>query len=233
MLGGLRITMGCADKQEQLLAWARYLYWADLACRQCNQFAEGDRKIDKWVDKWAFFARMSQFFAAEYVVIEGWREAGFTDSVIDGALNRWSDLLDLLRRYRNGVFHYQPKLVEPRLVGFLEESERSVFLVHYLHSEFCRYYWSYVDEFPGSSEQRSEWHENVLAIVGWVPDDLIEVMASSLRQIAHEADAKAQGDTSQQAQDLRDATVEARTIAHRQVMLYREMCRAFLARSMT
>jgi hypothetical protein len=174
---------------------------------------------------------MSHFYAAEYVVIEGWREAGFTDSVIDEALKRWPDLLDLLRRYRNGVFHYQPKLVEPRFTGFLKELESSMFLVNYLHSEFCRYYWSYIDSFPGSPEQRSELREGFLGIVGWVPDDLIEAEAFRLRQMADEAVALTQGHEDPQAKDLRDTAAEARVIAHRQVTHYREMCRAFLSRN--
>jgi hypothetical protein len=219
------------DKQEQLFAWLRYLYWADLAYRQWDQFAEGAQINDKWIDWWGFFARMSHFYAAEYVVIEGWRETGFTDAVIDEALNRWPDILDLLRRYRNGVYHYQPKLIEQRFMGLLKEQESAMFFIRYLHSEFCRYYWSYINTFPCSPEQRCELRKIVLTVVGWLPDDLIEEKSSRLCKIADEAYRLVQEDDSLQAKNLQDTASEARVIVQRQLMRYREMCRAFLARN--
>jgi hypothetical protein len=216
---------------EQFFAWLRYLYWADLARQDWDDFAAREGNADEWVCWWGSFARMSHFYAAEYVVIEGWREAKFSDAVIDEVLNRWPDLLELLRLYRNGVFHYQPKLVESRFIGFLKESENSMPLVYYLHSEFCRYYWAYVDLFPGSPEERSELRDSLLAIVGWIPEELIEAKASHLRQVANEAIVLTQGQGGPQAEDLRNTAVEARFIAERQVVKYREMCRAFLSRN--
>lgn len=228
--GLMRMDMWDANKQEQFLAWLRYLYWADLARQDWDGFAEGEENTDEWAYWWFSFARMSHFYAAEYVVIEGWREAKFSDSVIDEVLNRWPDLLDLLRRYRNGVFHYQPHLDESRFTEFLKESENSMPLVYYLHSEFCRYYWSYFDSFPASPELRLELRDCLHHIVGWIPEELIEAKAAKLCQLANEAMALTQGDEDPQAEDLRSYAVEARFMAERQVVKYREMCRAFLSR---
>jgi hypothetical protein len=48
---------------------------------------------------------MSYWYAALYVVIEGWRDLGLADATIDALLQ--SPNVDLLKRYRNGVFHFQ------------------------------------------------------------------------------------------------------------------------------
>jgi hypothetical protein len=40
-----------------------------------------------------------------YVVIEGWKDQGFSDPTIDDLLTD-EKRVDLLRRYRNGAFHY-------------------------------------------------------------------------------------------------------------------------------
>jgi hypothetical protein len=51
------------------------------------------------------FLYMSYWYGALYVVIEGWRELKLADTGIDNLLE--SPNVDLLRKYRNGVFHFQ------------------------------------------------------------------------------------------------------------------------------
>ncbi len=216
---------------QRYLAWLRYLYWAELARQDWDDFTKGQRDQDDWVNWWGTFARMSRFYAAEYVVIEGWREARFSDSVIDEVLNRWPDLLNLLRRFRNGVFHFQPKILEPRLIEFLKQSESSMPLVYYLHSEFCRYYWAYVDSFSGSPEQASELRETLLTVVGWIPNDIIEAKGAELRQVADDAAMLTHGDDGSEAAELRNSAAMAHMLAERQVAAYRKTCRAFLSRN--
>lgn len=216
------------DKLEKALAWARYLFWADLARRQFDDYAEGKRLSNEWEDWWHFFALLSGWYGAEYVVIEGWRDAELHDQIIDGALVRWSDIVDLLRRYRNGVFHYQPNLIEPKVTPVPEEAERLMFWVHYLHNEFLRYWWSYVNEFPGSAEQQLEFRDSVLAIVGWIPDDILEARASSLWQSAAEADRATAGDEGAAADELRAKAADARVEASKLLATGRGQWRSFL-----
>jgi hypothetical protein len=219
------------ETQEKTLAWARYLFWAELSQRNLENYAESSRLQHKWQDWWHFFAHLSQWYASEYVVIEGWREAELHDSIIDESLARWSDVVDLLRRYRNGVFHYQPKLVEPRFMPILEESECSMFLVYHLHSEFLRYYWSYVNDFPGLPEQCAEFREKVLHIVGWIPEDVMEARAAQLRQLAREADEFTAGDVSKSGEELRVLADNCRIVAAEQLKRYRQECRKFLLKT--
>jgi hypothetical protein len=52
------------------------------------------------------FMYISYWFAGLHVVCEGWQELRLSDPEIDALLK--SPHLDVLRRFRNGVYHYQP-----------------------------------------------------------------------------------------------------------------------------
>jgi hypothetical protein len=213
---------------EKTLAWARYLFWADLSRRHFDTYVEGPRIEDEWQDWWHFFALMSQWYAAEYVVIEGWREADLHDPVIDEVLARSSDVTDMLRRYRNGVFHYQPALVEKRFMPILEDAERSMPWVYFMHTEYLRFYWSYVNDFSGTAEQRSHFRDSMLHIVGWIPEDTFEAECADLLRLADETDALTTGNNSPAANNLRESCQHARITALKQLSLFREHSRSFL-----
>ena len=218
------------DKQERTLTWARYLYWADLSLRHWDAYVEGARLQGEYEDWWRFFALQSHWYASEYVVIEGWRDAGLHDPVIDHALNGWADVVDMLRRYRNGVFHFQPNLIEARFDPFLQDSQRSMFWAHYLHHEFLRYYWAYVHRFPGTADDRAEWRDTILGIVGWIPEDLIEAKTQRLRDLSARAQGMTEGHSDALTEDLRAAASEGRMIAEQQLSRYRQRSREFLLR---
>ena len=55
--------------------------------------------------------------ASLYLVIEGWQELGIQDSEADELLR--SPHVDLLKRYRNGVFHYQRDMWDERFMAFI------------------------------------------------------------------------------------------------------------------
>jgi hypothetical protein len=61
------------------------------------------------------FHYMSYWYAGLYVLIDGWRTLGLHDDEIDRLLD--SPNVDLLRRYRNGVFHFQRTYFDERFVG--------------------------------------------------------------------------------------------------------------------
>ena len=64
---------------------------------------------------------MSFWYAALFVVIEGWRELGLTDTRIDILLQ--SPNVELLRRYRNGAFHFQREYFDVRFMDFVKEPD--------------------------------------------------------------------------------------------------------------
>lgn len=57
---------------------------------------------DNWTDQ---FLYMSLWYACLYVLIEGWLQLKLSDPEVDALLE--SPNVDLLERFRNGVFHYQ------------------------------------------------------------------------------------------------------------------------------
>lgn len=64
---------------------------------------------------------LSLWYATVYVVIEGWREAGISDSEVDELLG--DDRVDDLRRFRNQIFHYQREYDNPKLLEFLRTGD--------------------------------------------------------------------------------------------------------------
>ena len=81
-----------------------------------------------WVSGPGVFS--SLWFAALFVVIEGYRELTLSDPVIDQLLQ--SEHVEALRRYRNGVFHFQPSVFPSKLLELHEahESEQWLDLIH-------------------------------------------------------------------------------------------------------
>lgn len=59
------------------------------------------------------------FYGSLYVVIEGYQELRVSDQKIDNLLQN-TDNVDMLRRFRNAVFHYQKDLISPKLQEFLD-----------------------------------------------------------------------------------------------------------------
>jgi hypothetical protein len=81
---------------------------------------------------------MSYWYAALYVVIDGWRDLKLTDVAIDGLLS--SPNVGLLKRYRHGVFHYQRRYFDERFLGFIRDGQDAVAWVRTLNREFGRFF---------------------------------------------------------------------------------------------
>ena len=111
------------DRFERLMTWARYLYWSDIHFRHFNAFMNTDHDVKDDRQGWEFVALMSAWYASLWVVVEGWTEVPLSDPFVDQLLDASPRYKDLLRRYRNGVYHYQPTFNERRLLDFLHEGE--------------------------------------------------------------------------------------------------------------
>ncbi len=103
-------------EQERLLAWARYLCWADLHRKHLGEYfeVEGESELPGHVGR--FVTVTSQWFASLWVVAEGFQQLNLRDNFIESILENPPGHADLLRRCRNGVYHFQPELIEPRLL---------------------------------------------------------------------------------------------------------------------
>lgn len=120
--------------ETALLSLHRYYIWAD---RMRVHFDEILRRPDD-ADRQSIDARlyMSYWYAGMYVAIEGWRELGMTDPAVDGLLA--SSNVDLLRRFRNGVFHFQKQYDDERFLGLIRDGENVVEWIRRLNTELGR-----------------------------------------------------------------------------------------------
>lgn len=175
------------DRFEPILAWARYLYWADLHKRYFDEWVKADHDVGTDQHRWEFIALMSSWCASLWVVIEGWEQLSLSDPSVDELMEAAPKYVNLLKRYRNGVFHYQPKLIEGRLIDFLSEGEGSMYWTHLLHDAFCRYYLELVHSLPLPPESHSDYISAIIGIVGWVPDSVPEVNMKSVLDLERQA----------------------------------------------
>lgn len=122
----------------------RYFIWADrmrlhfddvLRLTSANPVLKGFVKKKEGIDT---FLYMSLWYATFYVLIEGWQKLKLSDPKIDEYLQ--SKNVDLLRRYRNGVFHFQHKYFDSRFLELMENGDDIVNWVRGLRDEFSRWF---------------------------------------------------------------------------------------------
>lgn len=118
----------------------RYFIWANrMRDLFDNLLARGDQEKNGI----ELMMYMSLWYALLYVVVEGWKQLELADAQIDQLLE--SPNVELLRRYRNGVFHFQPEYLGPRLVGFVAEPGTPAW-VRELNLQFGRYFLAWFRE---------------------------------------------------------------------------------------
>jgi len=120
-----------------LITLHRYYIWAnrmrthfdDLLEKEGYQTTRGEIES---------FLYMSYWYGGLYVVIEGWQELKLREPTIDRLLD--SPNVDLLRRYRNGVFHFQSDYSDDRFTDFMHEGKHAVQWVRDLTLHLGRYF---------------------------------------------------------------------------------------------
>lgn len=130
-----------APKIPPEVALHRYFIWANKM-RTDFDFLLAKRRDIEAQESFALIEDnlyMSYWYAGLYVVIEGWRELKLQDTVIDDLLSR-GDYVDLLRRYRNGVFHYQKDYFDSRFAEVWFQNKDFVTWVRELNRQFGRYF---------------------------------------------------------------------------------------------
>lgn len=163
--------------------------------------ARGQRRIRRLEGMWELLSLQSAFYASLWVVVEGWREVPLSDPSVDEMLTANPRYLDILKRYRNSVFHYQPThdAIHSRQIGLLAEGEVVGLWLCLLHDEFCRVYWEklpraapHADERYAQREEElvAEIRQRMLALVGWIHTDIPGARAEKLREMSHSAMAR-------------------------------------------
>jgi hypothetical protein len=92
------------------------------------------------------FLYMSYWYGGLYAVIEGWKELQLSDGVINRLLT--SPNVELLRRYSNGVFHFQRHYHDQRFQQFMTQGTDEVAWVRALDEQFGRYFLEQINRRP-------------------------------------------------------------------------------------
>jgi len=160
------------EEAQRIFAWARYVFWAEVECQQYNAHVPAENESPIGIGT----VLMVQFYAALWVAVEGWRECPLSDETVDDLLDdpAFQQNVQLLRRFRNGVYHYQSDLLNERLLGFLREGEHAVTWAFLLHDEFKRVIWEMAHPVGISSEFQVEFADAIHGIVGWIPKSMPE-----------------------------------------------------------
>jgi hypothetical protein len=81
----------------------------------------------------------SSWLASLFVVVEGWQKLCLHDDEVDRLLD--AKFLDLLRRNRNAIFHYQPEYLDNRVLQFVQGSrEKGPGQARELHEALSGYF---------------------------------------------------------------------------------------------
>lgn len=81
---------------------------------------------------------LSYWYAGLYVVVEGWKGLDLKDPEIDGLLQHKN--VALLKRFRNGVFHFQKKYNDARFSSLIQDGEDVVGWIRSLNLAFGRWF---------------------------------------------------------------------------------------------
>lgn len=120
----------------------RYFIWANRMKNHCIDTVreQGEPPSDGmelriWLS--APFAYACYWFETLYVVIEGMQQLGLTNSTLTKLVND-GDNLQKLRRFRNGVYHFQTNYFDNRIKDFLTQSYTD--WASDLHAELSQYF---------------------------------------------------------------------------------------------
>ena len=130
------------DEQERelhpVVVLSKYFTWASYMRTEFDKVLPKFTKTTPWNDPVAIemFMFMSHWYATLYVVVEGWRELDLHAPEIDRLLE--SPNVEMLKRYRHGVYHFQKTYFDKRYMPFMN-SPGAVLWVRGLHQAFFTY----------------------------------------------------------------------------------------------
>lgn len=128
-------------KDIHLASLYRYFIWADKLREYFEKVIVATKDMESsvestWADDYGLF--MAHWYGALYVVVEGWKDMGLKDQVVDKMLE--SSNVKLLKRFRHGAFHFQKEYFDSRFTNFWDNSKQTVPWVRQLNSAFGRFF---------------------------------------------------------------------------------------------
>lgn len=128
----------------EIITLHRYFIWADRMRVHFDQVLKevGLKSVSDDLSKKKggidTFLYMSLWYGTFYVLIEGWQQLKLSDAKIDALLK--SKNVDLLRLYRNGVFHFQKEYFDDRFMKLMKEGLDVANWIRDLRDEFSRWF---------------------------------------------------------------------------------------------
>ena len=122
---------------DSLITLHRYYIWANKLRVDFQNILKNKGKISKAKYDIEALMYMSLWYGMLYVVIEGWQNLKLNDEIIDKLLK--SQYTNLLKRYRNGVFHFQKKYKDERFDNLDKEKDAVKWIVD-VNKEFGRFF---------------------------------------------------------------------------------------------
>jgi len=144
---------------NEMVSLHKYFFWCnrmsilfqesvkDFGNNPIHEYFFEDEEDIKFQHLWATDVGlyMSYWYSGLYVVIEGWQELNLYDEKINSLIE--SPYVELLKRYRNGVFHFQKKDFDNRFSNFIDVGEETSNWIFKLNNEFSRYFLDYFKKF--------------------------------------------------------------------------------------
>ncbi len=149
---------------ETIMAFGQYLHWSELQYKHYQSLQEDTPESD-------YVGALAHWLASLYVVTEGWQQIGIPDPVLSDLVTKYDDYYQLLRRCRNGVYHFQPKLLSEKITHFLEPRSESVAWARALQFEFMRFL---VCTVPKNADG-----EEMKLAIGWWPSNVLVRVAAA------------------------------------------------------
>lgn len=150
---------------EIILSFGQYLHWSQMQYEHYRSYKEDSSDAD-------FFGALAHWLASLYVVAEGWQEIGIPDRVIAELIAKYDEHLQLMRRLRNGVYHFQRKPLSEKLTDFLDPKSEGTLWAEALLFEYKRFLvCAMPDDIKGDEIGRA---------IGWWPGDFL-VWVKALR----------------------------------------------------
>lgn len=111
----------------------------------------------------------AHWLAAEYIVLEGWRQLRHDDPKLNKLLSLYPENVEVLRRCRNAVYHSQTEILDKRILKCTANENEEMIWSIALHFEFQRYLLNFPYSFNGSQEEQEKLADEMAACIGWWP----------------------------------------------------------------
>lgn len=140
------------EPTPEIITLHRYFIWADRMKVHFDRVLRGIKPIPindelfKKEEGIETFMYMSLWYGMFYVLIEGWQELGLEDEKIDKLLE--SRNVDLLRLYRNGVFHFHKEYYDEHFTKLMSEGQDIANWIRDLRDEFSRWFLVVYNKMP-------------------------------------------------------------------------------------